>query len=154
LLKDIKLSLIANISLLVLLIFSSKPSISNFIFSTSVSSLVEEDTISDNSSSNLTFLFFFTSTSSLKVVISFAIKAISILSNFPLASLYSLALLALSSNGTKFSEFSSIIKLILSIFSCVLASLDKLSSFLFLYFKTPAASSNVTLLSSGFSLNI
>lgn len=87
-------------------------------------------------------------------MISLAIKAISTLSSSLSASLYSRAFLAASSSGSKFSEFSLIIKLILSILSCVLDSLERLSSFLFLYLSTPAASSNITLLSSGFSLNI
>ena len=59
-----------------------------------------------------------------------------------------------SSSGTKFSSFSLIIKLILSIFSWFLFNLARLSSLRFLYFKTPAASSNITRLSSGFSLKI
>ena len=152
--RDINDSLILNISLLVPLILSSKFKSLSFNFSTSVLSVRESVFILLNSSSNFCFLSVLISKSLLNVVISLAIKAISTLSSSLKASLYSRALIAASSRGSRFSLFSLIIKLILSIFSCVLFNLDKLSSLRFLYFKTPAASSKITLLSSGFSLNI
>ena len=49
---------------------------------------------------------------------------------------------------------SSIIKFILLKLSLVLSSLRRVSSFLFLYFNTPAASSKIVLFSSGLPLII
>ena len=112
LLKAIKLSLILNIEALVDLIFSSIFKSLTFIFSASVSSLVELACNLDNFSSNLSLALESFSTLVLKTVISLAIKAISTLSSSLVTSLYSRAFLAASSSGTKFSLFSFIIKFI------------------------------------------
>ena len=68
--------------------------------------------------------------------------------------MYFLALLEASSKGTKLLSNSLIISLTLFKFWLVLSSFLKASSFLLLYFNTPAASSNIILLSSGLLDNI
>jgi len=85
--------------------------------------------------------------------ISSTIKLTSILSNSFFVSKYNVASSLCFFSGSTCISSSFIISFILSILSCVLSNFFSASIFLFLYFKTPAALSNITLLSSGLALN-
>ena len=80
-------------------------------------------------------------------VISLAIKETSIFSRLSFILIYFSASFFCFSNGFKEDITSLIIRFNLVIFSLVLSSFFKVSSFLFLYFNTPAAFSKSTLLS-------
>ena len=77
-------------------------------------------------------------------LISRTINAISIFSNSPLISLYFLATILCSFKGSTVLDNSVIISLILVKFSSVFSNFFNDSSFLFLYFNTPAALSKIT----------
>ena len=85
--------------------------------------------------------------SKFKSVISLAINATSILSSSPFISRYFLATTLCSFKGRTVLDNSSMTSLIRIKFSSVLSNFFKLSSLRFLYFNTPAALSNITLLS-------
>ena len=80
---------------------------------------------------------------------SLAIKAISIFFNSSFKLKYFFAISLCFFNGLTLFSSSSITNLILEIFSFVFSNFFKLTSFLFLYFNTPAASSKIVRRASG-----
>ena len=127
---------------------------SNFFFAKSASNAlleVDNSIISLLRASILTFEVLYVSFILSK---SLTIKDISTSSNSLLIFKYFSAFSLCSFKGTTCNSNSFIMSFILSILSCVLSNFLVASSFLFLYFKTPAALSNIVLLSSAFVLMI
>ena len=150
--KSFNLLVIFNSASLLLFILSSISKFLSFIFSNSTSiSVFFNPKICSFSTS---ILFLVVEYLAFKSDISFTINAISISSNSFFNSIYFFATLLCFSSGKTVFDSSSIINLNLVKFSSVFSNFFKLSSFLFLYFKTPAALSNIVLLSVGLPLTI
>ena len=125
---------------------------SNFNLSNLVSSVASLKVL--NLSFKISLLLFSFWYSLFIEVISLTIRAISIFSKLSLISKYFLATLLCSSRGFTVFSSSFITKSSLVKFSSVFSNFFKLSSLRFLYFKTPAALSNITLLSLALPLTI
>ena len=150
--RSLKFSVTFKSSSFFLFKFSSSSKLLNLSVSNLLSSVLSFKV------SNFSFKFLISSVilvySRFKSVISFAIKAISILSSSSFIFKYFLATILCSFKGSTVVASSSITSLIRIKFSSVFSSFLSDSSLRFLYFKTPAALSKITLRSLDFELTI